>query len=352
MGVVDNLKGMKIGKWDVIDRVHKHKDGTGGSFSVGYFVKEANSNSDKEYFMKVINIEGVLADSDNIMRDLLRLTTNFKFENDILEKCKRSKLNRIMVPVDSGETRVPFAMGPYNVVCYIVFEKALGDIRTMRANAQKIDIISSLTALQNAAVGIRQIHSQSIAHQDIKPSNVLQVVDKSHKLTDFGRAWASTLTAEHDGAGIPGDKSYAPVELWYGYVYGKEEMKRYGIDLYLLGQLILFYFFDIPVMGIYFNKLSDKGINFNSTDPITYEEILPFLQEAFQEIAEDFEKTVSVHSAELSIELKGLFIDLCNPNPELRGYCKAMAAKKYSDYLQRLISKFDLILKRYEASVN
>ena len=56
---------------------------------------------------------------------------------------------------------------------YIVFELASGDIRAEIERLPNFDLAWCLRSLHNATVGVQQLHSKDIAHQDIKPSNVL-----------------------------------------------------------------------------------------------------------------------------------------------------------------------------------
>lgn len=358
MSVVENLKGEVVGKWYIKEKVPVSPIGSGGTFSVGYFVTNNESPSDdKEYFMKVINLERALGSG---IEKIQQITADFIFEESILNICKDNKLSRVMFPIDSGKDELQHLLTkqPFNNIHYIVFEKALGDIRTLSNGFQDINMLTSLSALHHAAVGLKQIHSKKIAHQDLKPSNVLQAEDSTHKIADFGRAWSPGISANHDDNEIAGDHNYAPIEQFLGYEYKDTALRRYGTDLYQLGQLILFFFNEVPLTAYYHAYLKRIGFVMNRTEDL-FPQALPYLEVAFQELAESLYKKIIALSPrennpyikELAEQIKLFFIELCSPNPENRGYNKAYVQGKYYTFLEKIISKLDLIIRKYEMSV-
>ena len=73
-------------------------------------------------------------------------------------------------------------------------------------------------SLHHIAVGLQQIHGQGIAHQDLKPSNVLVFNGNNSKIGDFGRSAYKGHIPPHENNNVAGDLTYAPPELLYGYV--------------------------------------------------------------------------------------------------------------------------------------
>lgn len=95
---------------------------------------------------------------------------------------------------------------------FIMFELADGDVRKVIAKASQIDDAWRFNVLHDVAVGLQQLHSKKIAHQDLKPSNVLlfDAEKRGAKIGDLGRASIMGTGASHDQMTIAGAKSYAP----------------------------------------------------------------------------------------------------------------------------------------------
>jgi serine/threonine protein kinase len=60
------------------------------------------------------------------------------------------------------------------------------------------------------ATGLHELHSQRIAHQDLKPSNVLVFSQREAKNADLGRATLRGQVGPFDEFPVAGDLSYAP----------------------------------------------------------------------------------------------------------------------------------------------
>src|SRR5204862_166519 len=97
-----------------------------------------------------------------------------------------------------------------STVEYLIFEKADADIRAHLDAHADLDIAFALRALHHVAIGLKQLHSVNVAHQDVKPSNVLIFPGNESKVGDLGRAWAGGMRAPHDDAKpCAGDRNYA-----------------------------------------------------------------------------------------------------------------------------------------------
>ena len=135
------------------------------------------------------------------------------------------------------------------------------------------------------AVGLQQLHSLNVAHQDIKPSNVLLFENfKSSKLADLGRAAAKGVEPPHYDFPIAGDWSYAPLELLYGAIPVSWEGKRVGCDLYLLGSMVASLFTGVAMTP---QIIIGLDLRFRwTTWHGSYEDVLPYLRVAFYEAIE------------------------------------------------------------------
>ena len=114
------------------------------------------------------------------------------------------RLDRVVGAISDGTYDVPNA-GPLARVQYIIFEQADGNARTNADASSKFDVAWSLRPPHHVATGLWQLHSQGIAHQDLKPSNILTFGKRSSKVADLGRASAKGTTAPHNSYPVAGD---------------------------------------------------------------------------------------------------------------------------------------------------
>ena len=257
----------------VVRRLDSGPNATGSAFSVGYLVRLTDG---REAFLKAIDFSQALSAADPA-RELQAMTEAFNFERDILAKCHDERLDYVVHAVHDGKTLVP-SMPDGGVVQYLVFELADGDVRSQMQVSQQFDVAFSLRALHNIAVGMSQLHASDIAHQDVKPSNVLIFGDKS-KLGDLGRASRKGFFPPHEAATVAGDPRYAPPELAYGFEDPDWSRRRLGCDLYHLGSMIVFF-----ATGVGTTELLSVEID-PSLWPAkwggTYDAVLPYVRDAF-----------------------------------------------------------------------
>ena len=81
-------------------------------------------------------------------------------------------MSRVVTAIADGSVTVNIG-GTSEVVQYLIFEKADGDARSFLNASSAFDLAWSLRALHHVTVGLRQMHQSRMAHQDLKPSNVL-----------------------------------------------------------------------------------------------------------------------------------------------------------------------------------
>jgi eukaryotic-like serine/threonine-protein kinase len=141
-------------------------------------------------------------------------------------------MDRVIRAIGDGTAVVD--NGPLGRVPYIIFELAEGDARSHLAALSSVDVAWKLRSLHDTATGLRQLHTAGIAHQDLKPSNIL-VIGGASKLADLGRASHASISGPSDEVVFAGDNAYAPPELMYGHVDPGFAARRFGADFYLLG---------------------------------------------------------------------------------------------------------------------
>jgi serine/threonine protein kinase len=230
------------------------------------------------------------------------------------------------------------------LVQYLIFEKADGDVRQQLAAFDVFDLRWKFLCLRHVATALKQLHGERIAHQDVKPSNVLLFKGDS-KLADLGRAACQDVSAPHEGFFVPGDPSYAPPELLYGFVSPEWTIRRLGCDIYLLGSMVVWFFTGLGSTALLVDRLHEthRPTSWRGT----YSEVLPYLRDAFGQVLENFRVDVPAGSA---ADLSRIVQELCEPDPALRGHPKERTRPGNRFSLERYISAFDLLAARAQYS--
>lgn len=342
----DSLVGLNLENgWIVDSIVKKTPNQTGGAFSSSYIVKDANN---KEAFLKAVDFSGALQTNDP-MSALQELTSAFLFEKNLLYKCRDRKLNKVVLPICDGKIKVPGFHSTISEVFYIIFELANSDIRVVVDSLGFFDLAFYLRSLHNIAVGIKQLHTNGIAHQDLKPSNILVTKEEISKVSDLGRSSDKNIPFQYDHLIIPGDVNYAPLEQEYNYHFSNDFDEKYASDLYLFGSLFFFYFSGMSArQATITNVLSKFGNNFCFTD---FKNDLPVLEYGFAESLDKIKTELDKYCPLLSNDIVCLIKSLCQPDPVKRGYPYKRSSKKYDFSMERYVSKLDLLARKAELGI-
>lgn len=315
-------------------------DQTGGFFSVTYAVTRTDG---RQGFLKVLNLAQAL-ESEDLVDTLSQITAEFAAERNLCEMCGTKRLSRVVTAISHGEVRVPgFLIGK---VPYIIFELATHDVRVALSQAEQIDVAIKLEYAHSLATGVRQLHQIGVAHQDIKPSNILVFPKLAKravgKVADLGRAYRQDAESPHDNVLIPGDRSYAPPEQQYRHQFDDPAIRRFGADLYQLGSLITF-IFTARTMNTFLtiNLARHHRWAFYGD---TYKSVIPYLDEAYEAALQQIE-------AELPQSVRSQLIKtiqyLCEPDAALRGHPVARRQPHGSPFaLERIVSELDLMARR------
>ncbi|WP_188149515.1 protein kinase family protein [Teredinibacter waterburyi] len=265
------------------------------------------------------------------------LITEYIFERDILEHCKALRMSKVVLALDAGELTVPnFQNG---TVYYLIFEKADGDLRQeFLNNLNHKKWRNAFKAIHHVSVGAAQLQRARIAHQDIKPSNVLCFSEES-KLSDLGRVTDEGGRSPFLGAQFTGDPRYEPIEGNFG-VHGNDFIDRYHTDIYMVGSLAYQLVTGIQMPA---KMMEEARLLTPHVFSMSYIEALPILISAFNTIIDRFHKKCEKDFGEkIAVNLKTVVFEMCHPDKEKRG---APGAKRTAQRLsfERYVGKFNTL---------
>ncbi len=336
------LGGMTLsGGWKVLRMLAPVPGSSGGNFSVGYLVEDPNG---AQAFLKALDYSRALSSPDPA-RLLQAMTESYNFERDVLQKCRDRRMTRVVSAIADGSVQVATPLGP-QVVQYLIFEKADSDSRNFINTSKSFDVAWALRSLHHVATGLRQMHSHDMAHQDVKPSNILVFNNTSSKISDVGRAAYKGHTPPHENFSCAGDPTYAPPEVLYDHREPDWGARRLGCDCYLLGSMVCFFFTGVATTpAILSHMLPQHHPRIWGGD---YLQVIPFVRDAFDKVITTFER--SLHPS-LRVVLPTVVRQLCDPDPKLRGHPRDRASIGSAYSLERYISTFNTLAARAEAQL-
>lgn len=335
------LKGQTINGWHVDSQLETFQGQTGGHFSTGYFV----SKDGKKAFLKAMDLSRAILQG---LKAVELATRQFNFERDLLCLCRDERLSHIVRLVDHGEHELIGLPGGQNDllnrVYYMIFELADGDVRRELSFDGSMPASRKMYVLHQIAVAITQLHTVHIAHQDVKPSNVLAFkTQRQYKLSDLGRSSARNISAPTDDFDFPGDMSYAPPEYLYDYLPPEYHDRRQGSDAYLLGSMISFLFTGLGAVNATLRQVPVQYLPHEWQG--SYHEVLPFLVDAHTQAVTNLRSELPEKCRD---ELSTIYFQLCHPNPTERGHPSARAQHGRPIGLDRYVSRFDSLEKHLQ----
>ena len=349
-----SLEGRKRrGNWRVVQRYERSPDSTGGNFSVGYKVVHDDGS---EGFLKAADV-GFLRRFDDLepLEKLQRTTNEQIFERQILDICRGNNMDRIVHALDYGEFESTEG-GVRDLVFYIIFELAECDVRQQVLRNRRHNLSWTAYALHNLVVAIRQLHRADIAHNDVKPSNLLVFDENLQKLADLGRATAAEQIGPWDGLDFTGDPRYVAPEFWYRNVdfpkyAGKVDFEvRRASDLYLVGSMGFFFVTGAPLTPLLAQQMRSEHLPPEWCG--SFEDALPYIRDAIGQAMAYFDAELPrASSGEFlreASELRAAVLQLCEPDPSIRGHPLniSMGAHRYD--VERYVALFDRLAKSLE----
>ncbi len=343
------LEGLDLGNgWVVGKRLATGAEagGSGGFFSVSYEVR----NNEQEAFLKAFDIVKALQIAEQqgktVIMALQEQSQAFSFETALHDLCLGAKMRRVVKILAHGQASVPRLENEQIFqIPYMIMELADGgDVRGYIGKTLALDIALKLTYLKDVASGILQLHRAKVAHQDLKPSNVMVFGNEMAKVGDLGRASSQDLPSLHDANIIAGDRNYAPPEQLFRHPLIDWMDRRMRCDIYQFASVITFVFFGTTVNLELIDRLPKhvKPIAWDG-ESNSYSNSLPFLLKAFDEALTDWETQCPEWLRDSLIDI----IRQCgNPDYTQRGCRKTLKQTVPSLGLDRFVSELQrLILK-------
>ena len=236
------LNGLLIGHelengWVIESQRCLRAGATGACHSIGFIAKHADGS---QAFVKVLDpTPDPRLKGREQLKELERRLAVFNYESDLLDKCQTKKIRRVIRALGRGSIQVPSLP---NDVHYLLFELADRDLREHATLGETLDAAFNLKILHQVALALEALHFNQIAHQDVKPSNVLLFDDLVTKLGDFGHAHDRSIPRPGINGPLAGDPGHAPPEQLYGCMLKEWTTRRLSSDIYLLGSLVMFMF--------------------------------------------------------------------------------------------------------------
>lgn len=334
--------------WHVIEKPERDPNQSGSNFSVGYIVEKGGDTC----FLKAFDFAGFLAvavpksgdgdiDAIDVMNDM---SNAFIYERDLSKHCREKHVTKVSFVRESGQEYVIGFSIP--IVPYLIFDLAEGDVRKTLHFSVELDYAWRFNSLHDIAVGLKQLHTIDVSHQDLKPSNIL-VFNTESKLGDLGRSICKDMDGPYSKRAFTGDFTYAPPEIWYRYFERDWNKRVFATDCYMLGSLVVFYFSGISMSALLRKHIPD---NFSwDRWKGSFEELVPYLENGFGGALNEFESNIT--RQDLKTELKQLVEYLCNPFPSKRGHPKNVSSNGSNYCMERFVTILDVLKRKAELRV-
>lgn len=320
-------------RWKINRLLHEGKQESGGNFGVGYIALDLNSN--KECFLKVVDFRTRLSNIDQ----LSALLNMAKFEIQMHIYCGERKMSKVVQMLEHGQ--IVFQRRTdgekYNLIC-LVLERGEGDIKSHISYAPNQSAYWKLSVLRDVALAIIQLERANLAHNDVKPSNVIRFESKGDqhvlKLGDVGRAVRKDGSGPFDSLEWAGDPRHQPIEVFYGWKELDWQNRRTAADTYMLGSLMCYLFVGASLTERVTNSLpAEYRHNMYKGE---YRQILDVLRHTWASVIHD--QIAPSFPASLRSELTLILQWLSDPDPRQRGEPNARRAGLLG--LDRIQSRF------------
>jgi serine/threonine protein kinase len=326
-------------------RVSAAKNPTGACHSMGF---SARAPDGRLAFVKILDTS-FDKDVDDPLADLKARVDAYFYEREVVFKTAERKMSAIIRAIDHGSISV----APWTAehpAYYLLFELADGDLREQIDLNKRFDLAYQLRVLHNTARGLNQLHFSHIAHQDLKPSNVVTFDKLPHngremtKIADLGHAHDRQLARPGVDRVIAGDPTWAPPEQLYDHRLSDWGSRRLAADLYQLGSLTVFLFLGVGATASIAGHLRPEH-HWDVWMGGAYADIQPHLVEATEATLEELAAGIDPLVRD---ELTSITRYLLDPDPMRRGHPRNRGDGAVPYGLERIISAYAHLAKKAE----
>lgn len=345
--------------WKVVELLRSRRvcapGQTGGTFSVGYRVERQNPNHAKTFdsaFLKALDIDRGLQNQTDLAGELRDKLNEFAFEREMHEFCRDRHMSRVVRVIEAGSL-LPAAEPADKItqVPFLVLEIAdQGDARSWVNKISSVETALKLEYLHHVMTGIQQLHRATVAHSDLKPSNVMIFTTHGAKIGDLGRVINGTGACPFASIDYPGDRAHAPPEILYRAPQSDWVNGRERIDLYQWGALCAYLFSGVE-LNTWLERYLDSSVQpdyWGGAAP-SYTAALPYLIDAFEKVLEQMGD--EVFPAWASDALVSLVRETAHPNCVQRGDAVVVGREPARTGTDRLISRLNLLARQAAVQV-
>jgi hypothetical protein len=334
------LLGVTIaGRWKLEEKFHEGKPESGGNFGVGYTALDLKDNTWR--FVKVVDFRSRLRDMSQL-RQLLEMA---EFEVIMQKACVR--MSKVVRMAAHGQLafRTPGSTDPYNFLC-LILERGDGDIKSHVDFKPDRSPYWKLWVLREVALATVQLERANLAHNDIKPSNVIRFPSNGNrhniKLGDVGRAVTKAGNGPFDGYHWAGDPRHKPLETLYGWTEPEWQNRHTAADAYMLGNLACFLFSGASLTERVINSLPSGYRPGVGGFAGAYRDVLDLVRHAWNSVLET--QVVPLFPAAVREELANIVRWLTDPDPRVRG--EPAARRSGTVGIDRIQSRLERLAQR------
>jgi serine/threonine protein kinase len=327
--------------WEIFHKIDTEQS-SGGNHCVRYLAR--NKKGDVA-FLKAMDLSRAFHfQAKDRLKVINDLTGHYLFEREILTKCKDRSMTKVVIPLSAGEIHLPDQLPPLDEVYFIVFEKAENDLRQAFIDSPPSTWFSFFRAIKHTCLGLEQLHSAGIAHQDIKPSNILNFEQSISKIADLGRVIDAEGVSPFSNMHFAGDPSYAPIEMKFDIKINHFQ-ERYLADLNAVGSLIYQTLVGVPITGA---LVGETLLIAPAIQHMNYSQSLPVFETAFFTLMDRLhQECESRFGADIAKAVVDTVVEMCHPDYKKRGSPKALNTQLRTN-MRRYTSKVNAILRLFK----
>jgi serine/threonine protein kinase len=328
--------------WTLVEKLDMGKGLSGGNFGIGYRA----TMGERTAFVKAVDFVTAMNEPDPILK-MQELTNEALFEREVLEFCAAKGMTKVIhyIGHEYYPSSVP-GIDPLSRVSCLIMEAGEKDLRRLIHSSGLSTCAWNMQVLRDVSQALAQLHGGSIAHGDIKPSNIIatNTATTEVKVGDLGRVIRGDKQGPFDTLRWPGDRNYMPPEMWYGNIPGALSAgwnnTRESPDAYTLGSLLVYLFTGASLQSLVINELPEPYKPGKWTGNYDDNLIAVLIDAHFKVLNKQLLPKVDHEMADGIMKIAK---DLTHPNPVKRGDKRARSEIRQLVGMDRIYQKFEVL---------